>query len=388
MAAARERFKAFPSIEIRHADFLAERFAGFDYVIGNPPYVPITALPEGEKAVYRAEFHSAKGRFDLYLLFFEQSLRALRDRGRLVFITPEKFTYVETARPLRALLTRAKVEELHYLGEASFPGLVTYPLVTCVETNSHGGHTSVIDREGGHRHVDLPITGSSWQPVLLGAEQGAGEELLTSVTTRISCGVATGADGVYVLKGESVPAELKRYAYATVSGKGLSDEAVADPTDRMLVPYRRSGALIEEAELGALGRYLRSEGRRGLLNRRTCVMRKPWYAFHETPQLRSMLQPKILCKDIVEQAGFVADRGGKIVPRHSVYYIVPRPGVDFDLLLQYLNSEPAQRWLASHCQRAANGYLRLQSTILKRLPVPRSLLEDAMKSNQSRRIAS
>lgn len=387
VARARERFKGHPSVEIRRADFLTERLDGFDYVIGNPPYVPITSLSESEREVYRAEFHSAKGRFDLYLLFLEQSLRALKVGGRLVFITPEKFTYVETARPLRALLKRVTVEELHFLDEATFPGLVTYPLVTTLDTSSDKGRTSVINREGLGIVVDLPTTGVSWQPTLRGAEQHAGDIVLASVTTRISCGVATGADGVFVLKSSSIPPELRRYAYATVSGKGLSDDAVAAPTHRMLIPYRRDGALIEEGGLAALGKYLRSEGRRALLEERTCVSRKPWYAFHETPQLRSMLRPKILCKDIAETAHFIADREGKIVPRHSVYYVVPRPGVDLDLLLQYLNSETAQHWFSSHCQRAANGYLRLQSTILKRLPVPRSLLEGPM-SDSSRRIAS
>ena len=45
----------------------------FDYIIGNPPYVPIEGLDEAEKGRYKAAFLTAQGRFDLYLLFFRTS---------------------------------------------------------------------------------------------------------------------------------------------------------------------------------------------------------------------------------------------------------------------------------------------------------------------------
>jgi adenine-specific DNA-methyltransferase len=61
------------------------------------------------------------------------------------------------------------------------------------------------------------------------------------------------------------------------------------------------------------------------------------------------------------------------VPRHSVYYIVPRRPDDLEALMEYLNSVIAREWLEAHCQRAANGFLRLQSHVLKRLPIPPSL---------------
>ena len=40
----------------------------------------------------------------------------------------------------------------------------------------------------------------------------------------------------------------------------------------------------------------------------------------------------------------------------------------------YLNSEYARAWLRANCQRAANGFLKLQSHVLKRMPVPTDLV--------------
>jgi len=85
-----------------------------------------------------------------------------------------------------------------------------------------------------------------------------------------------------------------------------------------------------------------------------------------------VLRPKLLCKDICAKPFFVLDTAGKLVPRHSVYYIVPNEPRVLGTLAEYLNSEAARRWLQNHCQRASNGFLRLQSHILKRLPLPAS----------------
>src|SRR5262245_58367655 len=69
----RHKYEPLRHIRIEHADFLADSRRTFDFIVGNPPYVPITALSESEKADYRARYGTARGRFDLYLLFFEQA---------------------------------------------------------------------------------------------------------------------------------------------------------------------------------------------------------------------------------------------------------------------------------------------------------------------------
>jgi hypothetical protein len=88
-----------------------------------------------------------------------------------------------------------------------------------------------------------------------------------------------------------------------------------------------------------------------------------------------ILQPKIVTKDVTEVPQFWADRSGEVVPRHSVYYIIPKDYVGHDKLLNYLNSEQAQMWIESHAQKAHNDYYRMQSKVLKKLPVPKELGE-------------
>jgi adenine-specific DNA-methyltransferase len=62
---ATARFRDVPTVTVLRQDFLTAREGAFDYVIGNPPYVPITELSKSEKARFRRRFSAARGRFDL-----------------------------------------------------------------------------------------------------------------------------------------------------------------------------------------------------------------------------------------------------------------------------------------------------------------------------------
>jgi hypothetical protein len=221
-------------------------------------------------------------------------------------------------------------------------------------------------------------------PHLRGAKEQDEDDLtLGDICQRISCGVATGADSVFVRKMDKLDANLLPFAYPTIAGRELVRPGDL-PKARygMLIPYDGEGRLINENALGTLGKYLsRPEVRRQLLSR-TCVRRKPWYAFHETPLLAEILRPKILCKDIGPTPNFWIDRGGGFVPRHSVYYIVPRESSLLDPVAAYLNSKAAAEWLMAHCQRAANGFVRLQSNILKSLPVPSRFQDAVVRSGE------
>jgi tRNA1(Val) A37 N6-methylase TrmN6 len=127
---AKEAFRGRHEVETRQRDFLPQPTERFNFVIGNPPYVSILGLTESEKQDFRATYETAQGRFDLYLLFFERALKILKPEGRMVFITPEKFLYVDTAAPLRRLLSMFQIDEIKLVDEQAFAGLVTYPTIT------------------------------------------------------------------------------------------------------------------------------------------------------------------------------------------------------------------------------------------------------------------
>ena len=375
-ARARERFHANDGISLVDGDFLtANDPRKYDYIIGNPPYVSILGLDEREKSVYRRRYLSATGRFDLYMLFFEQALRSLEPGGRLVFVTPEKFTYVASASSLRTLLASYDVRTLELLPEDTFEDLLTYPLITVVDKIEGNGTTRIVNREGTERVVCLPQHTMNWGPLVHGSKKDCDSlqtsTPLSSICDRISCGIATGADKVFVFERNDLPPDFHRFALPTIGGRTLdTSKALIETSAVMLLPYNMDGTLAALNDLGPFGDYLMDPQIFARLMERTCVTRKPWYAFHETPNMSQLLRPKIVCKDIGRRPAFWVDRSGVTVPRHSTYYIVPKDGSILAPLCEYLNSNYVSDWLLENCQRAANGFIRTQSNVLKHLPIP------------------
>ena len=267
------------------------------------------------------------------------------------------------------------VEEIHMVNEATFGDLVTYPTITTVVNRRADRPTRVNLRDGRSARVRFPTDGRSWLPPILSPGADNGRIRLNDICLRVSCGVATGADSVFIRKTSALSPELAPFAYPTISGRELlpGSEAFV-PSSSILVPYSPSGRLLPEDRLGHLRKYLAAPETHARLLKRTCVLHKPWYAFHETPPLREILRPKLLCKDITARVHFWIDRTGAIAPRHSVYYIVPAAPHQLEELQQYLNSDLVRQWLHANCQRAANNFLRLQSKVLKELPLPESSL--------------
>ena len=255
---AREAFRSYPQVEIRGNDFLKEPIESFDFIIGNPPYVSILGLSEDEKEDFRATYETARGRFDLYLLFFERTLKSLKLNGRMVFITPEKFLYVETAAPLRRLLSKVQVEEIKLVDEQVFEGLVTYPTITTLVNRQPSESTVIRLRDGSDLPCSLNGNGASWMPAIRGAsEQQSVGTTLKDLCIRISCGVATGADDIFVRETKDLKPELTRFAWPTIAGRELTTPGNLGPARyTMLLPYANDGTLLKEDDLEAPRRVL------------------------------------------------------------------------------------------------------------------------------------
>ena len=90
---------------LTQGDFLSAEIEGaFDAGMGNPPYLRLERVPEALMAAYRARYRTLAGRADLYVPFYERTLRLLGDGGRLVFICADRWTKNSYGGPLRRLV--------------------------------------------------------------------------------------------------------------------------------------------------------------------------------------------------------------------------------------------------------------------------------------------
>ena len=100
----------------RTADFFDSHImfgikAGFDAVIGNPPYIHFEKMDKPLRDFYSANakklgFETHAGRGDIYTLFYEKGLQLLREGGFLTFITSNKWMRTGYGKKLRDFLVR------------------------------------------------------------------------------------------------------------------------------------------------------------------------------------------------------------------------------------------------------------------------------------------
>ena len=124
---------------IQFAEAFANKRGGFDVVLANPPYVSAIEFARRYSDEYRQElnglFNSAKGAYDLYVLFFERAIQCLRPGGTLSFITPNKYLSAKYAAALREyILANAKLLQLVDIsGIPVFEQASVYPVLSFMQ---------------------------------------------------------------------------------------------------------------------------------------------------------------------------------------------------------------------------------------------------------------
>ena len=229
---------------LHEGDFLlAEPMQGADLVVGNPPYIRIEDIPAALLAAYRAACPTMGGRADIFVGFYEHGLDLLAPHGRLGFICADRWMRNAYGRKLRRKIVNGPysvdcVLTMH--NAAAFDtDVYAYPAITVLSHCSQGPVvTGLASREFGPKDAELlslwvtenqdkslalpSVTGArlprwhadddSWpegSPRTLEWLEKLAEEfpLLEDAATgtKISIGVATGADAVYVRQQQSLP---------------------------------------------------------------------------------------------------------------------------------------------------------------------------------------
>ena len=107
---------------------------GFDCIIGNPPYVRVDSLDEEDKRFWKNYFITSEGKYDLYYLFIERSIKLLKDSGQLGFIIPNKFCVADSGKKLRIfILESSDIREFFSVSKIDiFKEASNYPVILCL----------------------------------------------------------------------------------------------------------------------------------------------------------------------------------------------------------------------------------------------------------------
>ncbi len=109
---------------------------GFDIVIANPPYINAIEMKKNfdphVREKYKKQYNSAKGAYDIYILFFERGFQLLKENGCLSFITPNKYLSVSYAIGFREfVINNHRLNKVIDVSQVKvFAEVATYPLIS------------------------------------------------------------------------------------------------------------------------------------------------------------------------------------------------------------------------------------------------------------------
>lgn len=109
---------------------------GFDFVVGNPPYLEAKKMDKKTKELCKGACPNITlGAFDLFVCFIDKGLRLLKTNGKFGYIIPNKFLIANYAKKMREeLLNKYSIKEIIDVSECEvFENVSVYPIILIVD---------------------------------------------------------------------------------------------------------------------------------------------------------------------------------------------------------------------------------------------------------------
>ena len=413
--------RSFAVSSIKQSDFLLSEhvYGEVDFVLGNPPYVRLEAVPPTRGQAYRRACPTMSGRADIYVGFFEVGLKALKSGGSLAFICADRWMRNQYGQRLRELIANhfsfEAAIEMHdvdaFVDEVSaYPSIVVIRnrgqqpvLVAKTTANFDASHAERMVRwhasaradEQDHTPTYRASVLSGWFPGTSSWPSGSPARLAVlrdlesrfpaledeATGTRVGIGVATGADRVFVTT-DSAVAEPQHMLPLAMAADTMTGE-LAWSGHYLVNPWRDDGAGLVDLDESPRLRCYYEEHQQQLLGRNV-AKRQPaaWYRTIDRVDPGLTRQHKLLFPDIKAAIHPVLDTG-QTYPHHNLYFVVSKQW-ELEVLGGLLLSRVAQLFVEAYAVRMRGGYLRFQAQYLRRIRVPRLADVDEIRAERLR----
>lgn len=384
---------------IIEGDFLLSELPfTFTHAIGNPPYIRQELIPDVLLAEYRKRYATIYDRADLYIPFIERCLARLDKNGILGFICADRWMKNKYGGALRAMVAK-DYHLAFYVDMIDTPAftseVIAYPAITVIKRAKPGltrvAHKPQIcsdtlsslvqamqskeipNGSGVTEVAEIPKHREPWilqsfDQLAVARRLEAEFPSLEESGCKVSIGVATGADKIYIKPFESLDVEIDR-KLPLVKTKDIDSGEVKWRGLGVINPFRDDGSLVDLSDYPRLAKYLKLHAE--TIKKRNCAKKNPksWYRTIDRiyPALRH--SPKLLIPDIKGHAHIVYE-GGQLYPHHNLYFITSD---DWDLkaLQAVLQSGIAKLFVSVYSTKMRGGYLRFQAQYLRRIRLPR-----------------
>jgi hypothetical protein len=372
------------------------RFAGFDCVIGNPPYVRQAMLGQTFTAYARSRYEVYHGVADLYAYFFELGVAVLKDGGQFSIIVANKWMRANYGAPLRKWLRGQGMELVVDFGALPvFPEATAYPCIIRLRKGSkRKGFTAcnvksladldleALVRTEGMEVAVSSLTDSGWT-LTGGAEQRLLEKLRKTGTPlgeyvggEIYRGILTGLNEAFVIDAATrerlIAQDPKSAEIIKLFLLGRDVKRYRPLLNKHYLIFTRRDIDIKaypaiEEYLGRFKEQLTPKPKDGAGG--SGLGRKPgayqWYEIQDTVDYwKEFEKPKILWPEIAGSARFAFDETGFYANNKA--YLIPTGDL---YLLGLLNSSLLRFFIHSVCTDLQGDSFNFSAVFLKRTPI-------------------
>lgn len=341
---------------VAQRDFLLEPPNSVTHVVANPPYVRWPKLPTLLADAYRDVLPTIATRGDLAVAFLYRMQEWAHDKGVIVALVSDRWMFAQYGA---AFVETSKargwgLEVIEERPDAPFVQQVgAYASIVRFSRSASGASQPTIDSRSIARRHHAALLGR------YGSLADAG------CTVRV--GPALGAGRTFLVN-DTDTVEVEPELVRTFVGKtDLNDKTIDVARRRVIVPYDRSGTLIDPSEWpGFMAWAKRHET---VLRRRSQFTRadRYWRTIDAVPAIWSD-KPKLLMAELSNRPRTVLDLTGSL-PAHSIYAIWPGTW-PVETLQRVLNAGLLALTAAAEAPRLEHGWMRFYKRFLMQTPLP------------------
>ena len=376
---------AFPEVFFDEYGRSLNNAAGFDAVIGNPPYVRMEEFKH-IKDYLRQSFVVHETRTDIYTYFIEQAVNLLAENHCLGFIVSNKWLRSNYGSPLRKLLlSQTSIKQMIDFGDLPVFDVTAYPLILVTGKGPIAHNNNIKVATISDLYFDelgelvntiaeyLPqeqLTNTEWNlqgvkaSTLLSKLQAQNPSLKDYIGGSSQMGVKTGRNDAFIIDLETrtnlinIEPEAEEIIYPVCMGNNIRRYSLE--WEKQFLIYTYHG--IDISRFPAVENYLRTY--KSQLEKR--ATKQNWYELQQPQEAyrSQFLQTKIMMPDLAERGRFCLDRTGVFTTNTG--YFLP---IDDLFLLALLNSRLTTFCLENTSATFRGGYLRLFGQYVERLPV-------------------
>jgi hypothetical protein len=355
---------------------------GFDVVIANPPYVSHVNFSKTEKVALRDNYHTFKGRADIYIAFYEQGLNILKNGAHLVFIAPNKFFRAGYGKDLRGYIKdNTKVISIVDFGDSPIFEATTYPSILLLQKTTVPEYKfNFLRAKNSKELIDLAhfakldnsyLSGELWtfeNEELLHIWEKirvASVSLREYIDNKFYRGIVTGLNEAFIIseeqknvligKNRRVSQIIKPYL------KGKNVKRWVSRSDSYII-FTYHG--VDISQYPEILEHLKPF--RPKLEKRATSKNHRWYELQQpqTGIYRYYEETKIISTDIAKRCEFTIDTSGAYID--ATIFCIP---VNDLYLLALLNSLLIETYFKNQSSTIRGDFLRFKKIYLDSLPI-------------------